>query len=158
MSQTIDQRLLTDLTGIAAGADCELLHVEFVAGTLRIILDHPEGVTLKHCETVSREASELLDTVDYGPERYTLEVSSPGLDRKLYKPTDYERFVGQPLKLSYRDESGAKHTILGRLDGFEPGQRDDGSDGTAKVIEQDRSETLAIPLERILVARLQVEV
>jgi len=79
----IDPELGAELAGIAAAQGCELLQVEFQAGTLRLILDREGGVRLEDCETVSKLASAFLDVRNFGPGRYTLEVSSPGLDRQL---------------------------------------------------------------------------
>jgi ribosome maturation factor RimP len=109
-------------------------------------------VTLDHCERVSREASALLDTEDFGAGRYVLEVSSPGLDRELYRPRDWKRFVGKTLRVTFRDPEGKKKTIHGRLQGFEP---EDG--GTAEVLEQEAGELLRIPLDRVQRAKLEIE-
>jgi len=84
-------QLGAELAEIAAAQGCELLQVEFQAGTLRLILDREGGVRLEDCETVSKLTSALLDVRNFGPGRYTLEVSSPGLDRQLYGPRDYTR-------------------------------------------------------------------
>ena len=71
---------------------------------LRIYIDKPEGVSLGDCETVSHQVGELLDAEDAIPgEPYTLEVSSPGVERKLSKPRDFERFIGQKVKVALRE-------------------------------------------------------
>lgn len=70
-------------------------------GMLRIYIDHPERpIVVDDCATVSREVSASLDLHDPIPGRYRLEVSSPGLDRPLFKPTHYQRFVGEKVKLT----------------------------------------------------------
>ncbi|MEE8526036.1 MAG: ribosome maturation factor RimP, partial [Thermoanaerobaculia bacterium] len=80
MSQTaIDAELEAELTAVAEGAGCELAHLEFRDGTLRLFLDRPDGgVTLDDCSQVSREVSALLDVHDFGKRKYLLVVSSPG--------------------------------------------------------------------------------
>src|SRR5512142_3138695 len=88
---------------VAADQRLEVVDVEFRGGgkarMLRIFIDKPEGVTHADCEAVSREVSTILDVEDAVPGgSYTLEVSSPGLDRKLSKPADFERFVGSLVK------------------------------------------------------------
>jgi hypothetical protein len=82
---------VTELAAIAESVGCELVRVEFKGGVLRLMLDREPGserlgVSHEDCANVSRQASALLDVVDFGPARYTLEVTSPGLDRPLYRP------------------------------------------------------------------------
>ena len=116
MRTTLDTEIRAELRSIAERCGCELIHIDFVAGALRLILDSPDGVTLEHCEKVSREASAVLDVCDFGSGRYTLEVSSPGLDRELYRDDDYERFSGSHVKVTWRDPSSAsKRTDTGIL-------------------------------------------
>lgn len=71
-------------------------------GVLRIFIDKPGGVGLEDCELISRQVSALLDVEDPIPGRYSLEVSSPGLDRKLTKPVHFQRFVGEEVKVETR--------------------------------------------------------
>ena len=82
------------MAAVAARSGCELLEIETRDRLLRLVVDRPEGVTIDDCQAVGRQISALLDVEDFGDSRYTLEVSSPGLDRKLYGPRDYERFQG----------------------------------------------------------------
>src|SRR6476661_10765590 len=84
---------------VAASSGLELVEVEFRGGgksrMLRITLDKPGGVTHEDCANLSREVSTILDVEDAVPGgSYVLEVSSPGLDRKLVRPADFERFQG----------------------------------------------------------------
>jgi ribosome maturation factor RimP len=117
----LDRALLSELEGVAEGHGCELLHAEFVAGVLRLILDRPEGVGLAECEAVSKEASAVLDVAEFGRGRYTLEVGSPGLDRLFYRPSDYERFVGRRVRVRFRDaQSGRPATVVATLAGYDP--------------------------------------
>lgn len=152
----IDGELAAELAAVADLAGCELVHAEFRGGTLRVFLDRPEGVTLSDCETVSREISALLDVVDFGPRRYTLEVSSPGLDRQLYRPKDYERFTGRLVRVTRVDpETRRRETFVGRLDEFRPGARE--GEGEITVSAADNGQRRQVALGDIAVARLEIE-
>lgn len=113
-----------ELSELALASGCQLEHVEFKGGVLRLILDRPEGgVTLADCEHVAKQASALLDVLDFGRGRYVLEVGSPGLDRPLYRPRDYQRFLGRLARVTFNDpETGRKKTVIGRLKAFTPGE------------------------------------
>lgn len=151
--QGFDPALRAELAGVAQSAGCELVHVEWKAGVLRLVIDRPEGgVSHEHCATVSRQASALLDVVDFGAGRYTLEVSSPGLDRPLYRPEDYGRFVGRLARITYQPPGEGKRTVLARLREFEPA-----GGGRAIVDDEQSGQLLVIPLSQILRARLEVE-
>ncbi len=105
---------------VAQSHGVQLWDLEFRGGgkarLLRIFIDKPEGVTHQDCENVSREVGTIFDVEDAVPGgSYTLEVSSPGLDRKLIRSADYERFAGNRVKLSTREPvSGSRH-FEGRL-------------------------------------------
>jgi ribosome maturation factor RimP len=148
-----------ELEAIADASGCELVHAEFKGSLLRLFIDRPErpgGVDLSDCETVSKQVSALLDVVDFGPGRYTLEVSSPGLDRRLYRPRDYQRFVGSRARVSHRDpETGKKRTDVGRLAAFRERGAGGGPEITLELSEPDG--TLVLPLDAIEMARLEVE-
>jgi ribosome maturation factor RimP len=102
----------------------EIVDVEFrgsagKARMLRIFLDKPGGVTHDDCELVSREVSTILDVEDTVPGgSYTLEVSSPGLDRKLTKAADFQRFVGSRVKVMTKEPVGGNRHFEGRLREF----------------------------------------
>lgn len=104
-----------DLVAAAESSGCEILEAAFEGGKLQIVLDRPDGVTLEHCEEVSKKISALLDVTDFGGARYFLEVSSPGLDRKLYGPRDFGRFAGQLARVTWIDPERGKRTDVGRL-------------------------------------------
>jgi ribosome maturation factor RimP len=82
---------------------------------LRLSIDKPGGVDLDDCATVSREASVLLDVHDVIPGRYTLEVSSPGLDRPLRKPSDFKRNEGRTLQVGTHGSDGVRRQLVGEL-------------------------------------------
>jgi ribosome maturation factor RimP len=95
-------------------ADLEL-RVGGKNGVVRIFIDRPEGVGLDDCEAVSRQVSALLDVEDPVPGHYVLEVSSPGLDRKLTKPAHFQRFVGQEVRVQMRFPVDGRRRFRGKL-------------------------------------------
>jgi ribosome maturation factor RimP len=112
---------------VAATHGVELVEAEMRGGgkarTLQITIDKPEGVTHEDCANVSREVSTILDVEEaVAGASYTLEVSSPGLDRKLLKPGDYIRFTGSLLKLLTREPIAGNRHFEGRLKSFEDGK------------------------------------
>lgn len=154
--------LRPEIERIAGAAGCELWHAELKGGTLRLFLDKPEGVTLSDCEHVSKQVSAYLDVVDFGKSRYVLEVSSPGLDRQLYQPGHYERFVGRKVRVTLEDpETGKRRTVTGRLEAFEKPEDapEDALEKTARVvvIEEPKGERLEVALRDIRQARLEIE-
>ncbi|MBV9817362.1 MAG: ribosome maturation factor RimP, partial [Solirubrobacterales bacterium] len=95
----------------ASEPQVEVLLVEVVSGaTLRLFIDHPEGVTLDLCERVSGLLGDYRD-------RYSLEVSSPGQDRPLSKPQHYTRFLGRHARVRLRDASDGHRSVTGELVG-----------------------------------------
>jgi ribosome maturation factor RimP len=118
---------------VAASSGLEVVEIEFLgSGTvrmLRVFLDKPaagnvplSGVTHEDCANFSREFGTILDVEDVMPGSYTLEVSSPGLDRKLIKPADFSRFTGSRLKLTTRQPVGKNRHFEGRLESFTDGR------------------------------------
>ncbi len=105
---------------VARSSGLEVVEVELLGGgrarMLRIIIDKPGGVTHEDCANFSREAGTIFDVEDAVPgSTYTLEVSSPGLDRKLSKPAEFERFSGSLVKLMTRDPINGNRHFEGRL-------------------------------------------
>ena len=84
-------------------------------GVVRLFIDQPDGIGLGDCEKVSRAVSALLDVEDPLPGQYNLEVSSPGLDRKLTKPEHFQRFAGQAVKVQMRFPVGGRRRFRGTL-------------------------------------------
>jgi len=106
-------RLQQEIESLLATADpeVELLLTEVVSGgTLRLYIDHPDGVTLGLCERVSGHLGQYRD-------RYALEVSSPGLDRPLTTPQHYSRFLGRHARLRLREARAGHRTVTGELVG-----------------------------------------
>jgi ribosome maturation factor RimP len=152
VASVLGPKIESELRRIASGEGCELLEVEYHGGLLRFILDHPDGVTLERCESFSKQASAVLDLEDFGASSYVLEVSSPGLDRKLYGPRDYERFLGKLVRVTVRvPETGRRRTVVGVLESF---SRDTGRVG---VFDRENGERLDVALEHIAVARLEID-
>jgi ribosome maturation factor RimP len=122
---------------VASSSELEVVEIEFLGGgtarMLRVFLDkaaagpevaagNPEGVTHEDCARFSREFGTILDVEDAMPGAYTLEVSSPGLDRKLIKAADFTRFTGSRVKLTTRQMVGNNRHFEGRLESFIDGR------------------------------------
>src|SRR5258708_31589485 len=112
---------------VAASLGVEVVELELRGGgkarMLRIFIDKPNGVTHEDCANLSREVSTILDVEDAVPGgSYVLEVSSPGLDRKLFKPADFERFQGSRVKLTTKGEVNGNRHFEGRLEHFGSGR------------------------------------
>ncbi len=146
--------LKRQLERLAASQSCELLETSFRGDRLRLVIDHPEGVTHDHCAEVSRQASVLLDAEDFGPASgYLLEVSSPGLDRQLYGPRDWERFSGRRARVTFTDAAtGNRRTVRGLLKGLS-----DEDPASLLMLDDDSGCTLAIATTSVNQARLLVE-
>lgn len=106
MGKGLSEKMTEEIRAIAAERSCRLLAVETAGAgrftVLRVVLERANGesVTVEDCEGVSREISTILDAAEEGPpHRYTLEVSSAGLERKLYSLEDAERFVGKRVRV-----------------------------------------------------------
>jgi ribosome maturation factor RimP len=117
---------------------------------LRVYIDREigGGVTLKDCETVSRDLSAALDVEDIIPHAYTLEVSSPGLDRTLAKPEHFVRFTGSAVRIKTYEPIDREKVFRGKLQGIF---------GTIVRIEAEGGTVINIPLSNIARASLEVE-
>src|SRR6184192_4297562 len=112
---------------VAASTGLEIVEVELRGGgkarMLRIFIDKSGGVTHEDCANLSREVGTILDVEDAVPGgSYLLEVSSPGLDRRLLRPADYERFTGSRVKLTTREPVDGNRHFEGRLESFRDGR------------------------------------
>jgi ribosome maturation factor RimP len=142
---------------LAASLGLELADVEFTQEgrqmVLRIYIDREGGVTLDDCSDVSRELAEILDVEDFIPGHYTLEVSSPGLNRTLKKPSDFERYTGRLVKVRtfepLADDAGnMRKTFLGELLGL--------SDSIVRL-KLKEGQSASIPLGKVAKANLEFE-
>jgi ribosome maturation factor RimP len=113
-------------------------------GLIRLFIDREEGISLEDCEKVSRAVSALLDVEDPVPGNYNLEVSSPGLDRKLTKIAHFQRFIGETVQVKLRFPLDGRRRFRGNL----LAQENDNI-----VIEVD-GESYNLPLSMIDTARL----
>jgi len=130
----------------------ELVGVEFQTGgkgggLLRVYIDSEKGISAEDCQKVSYQVSGLLDVEDPIPGHYTLEVSSPGLDRLLFRAEDFDRFAGQLVKLRLTYPVEGQRKFKGRLVGMR---------GENVVIEGDEME-ISLPFDQIEQARLVPE-
>ena len=144
---------------VAASYGLEIFDVQFRREApgliLRVRIDRPgpaaraeESVSVEDCARVSRDLSAVLDVEDVVPTAYTLEVSSPGLDRPLRRPDDYRRFAGRRAKVVMRERVDGQGFFKGRLGGV---------DGAEVVIDADDGRTHRVPLNLIARANLEVE-
>ena len=148
---------------VAASHGLEVVEVELRGGgkarMLRIFIDKLAGVTHEDCANVSREVGTILDVEDAIPGSYTLEVSSPGLDRKLFRPADYERFTGSLIKLTTQQPVNGNRHFEGRLEHFEQGRLTlDLSATKKKRRPDDVSPKLEIDLKNVEKANLVPEI
>ena len=129
----------------------ELTDLEFrlggKGGLLRLTIDRPEGIDLDDCEKVSHAASALLDVEDPVPGNYSLEVSSPGMDRKLTKIEHFQRFEGETLKVSMRFPIEGRRRFRGKLM----------SSNAENIVVEVDGESHSLPLSMIDTARLVPE-
>jgi len=145
--------------GVAAGYGLEIFDVslrrEASGEILRVVLDRPgpaatpeDSVSIAECEKVSQELGTILDVEDVIPTTYTLEVSSPGLDRPLRTADDYRRFAGRLAKIVTREPVNRQTAFAGRLRGME---------GDDVLFESEGGKQVRLPLAVIRRARLDVE-
>ena len=142
---------ITEQTGASAGI--EVVDVQLLGGggtrVLRIFIDKPEGVTHADCEFISQNVGTILDVEDVIPgAHYTLEVSSPGVERKLTKPRDFERFVGQKVKVALRQPVENQRTWVGALASFAEGMI---------TLEPSPGRSIRFPLDQVEKANLKFE-
>jgi len=135
---------------VTAREQVELVHWEMVGPpgnfVLRIFIDKPGGVNHGDCEAISNQVSTLLDVEDLIAHRYTLEVSSPGLERGLYKLADYQRFKGSRVKLKTAEPIDGQRNFRGKLI--------DVVENSIRLDADGRGE-LAIPFDKIVKANIE---
>ena len=140
------------VTETVEGQGYEFVDMEFKGGgnssILRIFIDKLDGISHRDCELVSEQVGTVLDVEDLIPFSYMLEVSSPGLDRKLVKDSDYARFTGKLAKIQTRIPLHHQKVFKGRLRGFQ--------DGNVRL-ELLNGDVLDIPLDVVHEARLEFD-
>ena len=152
-SNAVEDRVQAIAERVAIDHGLELVHTE-VAGPdnkpiVRIFIDKPNGVTHQDCSEVSLHVGTVLDVEDFIHASYTLEVSSPGLERGLYKRADYEPFAGRPAKIRTRRPINGQRNFRGRLLGI---------DGEEVLFEDRTSGCVKIALDSIAKANLELDV
>lgn len=120
------ERLNNLIVPVVASLGCELWGLEYLTQgrytTLRIYIDGPQGVSLDDCERVSRQVSAVMDVEDPIDGEYTLEVSSPGLDRPLYTQEQYASYVGETVSLRMRLAVAGRRRFKGVISAVEDGE------------------------------------
>jgi ribosome maturation factor RimP len=152
-SSSVEDRVRAIAERVAIDHGLELVHAE-VAGPdnkpiVRIFIDKPNGVTHQDCSEVSLHVGTVLDVEDFIHASYTLEVSSPGIERGLYKLGDYERFAGSLAKMRTRKPVNGQRNFRGRLLGI---------DGEDVLFEDRTSGRVTVPFEVIAKANLEMDV
>jgi ribosome maturation factor RimP len=149
----IQERIREIVGRVAEEHGFEHVHTEVgVLGrnaAVRVFIDKPGGVTHEDCSAVSRHVGTVLDVEDFISSTYTLEVSSPGLERGLYKREDYERFAGRQAKVRTRDAVNGQRNFRGRILSVE---------GDRVVFDDATSGRVALPLDGIKKANLEIDV
>ena len=148
----LEKSVQDQLVAIVADEGLELVTTEVVGSgsktILRLVVDGPDGVNLDKCAVVSRQASVMLDVEDPFRHHYTLEVSSPGLDRKLYESDDYERYVGHRVKIRMAPSFREQRTFIGELMGTR--------NNVIRIFD-DSGQEIELPIDEIFEARLEVD-
>jgi ribosome maturation factor RimP len=138
---------------VGADQGIEIVEVQFLGGggsrLLRLFIDKLEGVTHADCEYISQHVGTILDVEDVIPgAKYTLEVSSPGVERKLTKPREFERFVGQKVKVTLRQPVEDRRQWVGALKSFSEG---------VITLEPAPGKSVQFPLDQVEKANLKFE-
>ncbi|MDQ4122402.1 MAG: ribosome maturation factor RimP [Acidobacteriota bacterium] len=149
----VSERVREIAERVAGENGLELVHVD-VAGSdrnpaVRIFIDKPGGVTVDDCTTVNHTVGTILDVEDFIPSAYTLEVSSPGLERELYSLRDYEKYAGNLAKLKARQPVGNQRNFRGRIVGVE---------GETVIFDDKTNGRVEIPFDVIAKANLEIDV
>ena len=154
---SLEERIAAIVDGLLVPLGMERVDLEYKREghgmVLRLYIDKPGGIRLDDCADISRELSALLDVDDIIPNRYTLEVSSPGLNRPLVKETDYRRYAGKLVKIRTRqlvpdDRGTMRKTFTGELLGID--------DGIVRIRLKE-GPSAALPLSGIAKANLEFE-
>jgi ribosome maturation factor RimP len=151
----LPERVEKEIETIVTLEGLELVHIEYRKQghgyLLRIDIDKEGGVTIQDCELVSHQVSAFLDVDDVVPAEYELQVSSPGLDRKFYKPSDYQKFLGRLIRVRTSKAIRGLHVIVGRLKEY----NGDTIVVTDPVMKKDPD--YIVPLSDVKETRLEVE-
>jgi len=145
-----------EIEKIVSSEGLELVHIDYHRQgrgfLLRVDIDKEGGVTLDDCQNISHQVSAMLDVEDVIPAEYELQVSSPGLDRKFYRDSDYQKFLGRLVRVKTSQPIRGLHVIVGRLKEF---------DGQTIVVTDPamkKDPDYRIPLGAVKETRLEVEI
>jgi ribosome maturation factor RimP len=149
-------RVSDEIEKIVTSEGLELVHIDYRrqgrSYLLRIDIDKDGGVQLEDCEQISHQVSAWLDVEDPVPGEYELQVSSPGLDRKFYRDSDYQKFLGRLVRVKTSKPIRGLHVIVGRLNQF------DGKQIVVTDPKMKKDSDYVIPMEDIKETRLEVEI
>ena len=139
----LSETVTRELTELVAEEGLDLLATEIQGSgprtVLRLVVDGPEGVTLDQCAEISRQASAILDVEDPVRHPYTLEVSSPGIDRKLYRREDFTQFAGQTVNVRMEPSYRVHRVVSGELLGL---------DGEQVRLRTSSGDEVSLPYDR----------
>jgi ribosome maturation factor RimP len=151
-SRSVKERVRQLAEQAAIDHGVELVHAEVVGPdnrpVVRVFIDKPGGVTHQDCSEVSEHLGTVLDVEDFIHAAYTLEVSSPGLERGLYRPADYERFAGSAAKIKSRAPVNGQRNFRGRIIGI---------DDDHVVFDDLASGRVRVPIDEIVKANLEID-
>ncbi|QMU56094.1 MAG: ribosome maturation factor [Candidatus Mycalebacterium zealandia] len=144
-------RLSKVVERVIAPSPLELVDLRLAGGgKVSVFVDKPGGVNIAECADLSREIGVLIDIEEIMQSPYTLEVSSPGVERPLTKPTDYDRFSGRRAKVRTKDALEGRRVFTGRIEGIES--------GFVKLLDEESDgEVFSIPFDGIEKANLKRE-
>jgi len=152
----LPDRIEKEIEKIVASEGLELVHIDYKKQgrgyLLRVDIDKDGGVTLEDCRLVSQQVSTYLDVDDVVPAEYELQVSSPGLDRKFYRESDYQKFIGRLVRVKTAKAIRGLHVVVGKLKEF------DGSRIVVTDPVMKKDPDYEIPLSEIKETRLEVEI
>ena len=145
------ERLQTLIEPSITALGYELVGIEYFPGRkgalLRVYIDSPDGVTVEDCERVSHQVSGVLEVEDPIRHGYTLEISSPGVERPLFTPAHFQRFAGEKIRVRLTVPVDGRRNVIGILKGIEHGQ----------VVVLEEGVEIRLPLEAIGRAQLVPE-
>jgi ribosome maturation factor RimP len=152
----LPERVEKQIEKIVGSEGLELVHIDYRKQgrvyLLRIDIDKEGGVNLDDCENIAHQVGTYLDVDDPIPAEFELQVSSPGLDRKFYKESDYEKFLGRLVRVQTSQPVRGLHVIVGRLKQY------DGRNIVVTDEQMKKDPDYEIPLNEIKETRLEVEI
>ena len=151
MAETVIKLVETVAFPVFEELGLELVEVQYrreqSGWVLRLLIDKQDGITLDDCAAVSREISQLLDIEDFVDQAYSLEVSSPGLNRSLKSMAEFERFVGRKAKIKTLEPIGGENVFIGKINKTED----------ESIVLDVGTKEVTILFSQVAKARLEVE-